>query len=490
MPRDCANQCGGRATGIRHDFCYSIPGINDFEHACHMTRPKSLALVLAAGQGTRMMSARPKVLHEIANRPMVAHVLETARKSGLSEAVVVIAPGMDDVEQAARAVNASTRVFHQTEQLGTAHAVLAAREALQVFSGDVVVLYGDTPLIRPETITAILETLRGGADISVLGFNAKNPTGYGRLITDLSGELISVREENDAIPEERNVTLCNSGVFAFSSEHLLNILDRIGNDNAKGEYYLTDAVEIARADGLKTAIVVCAEEEVMGVNSKAQLAMAEAELQARLRQQALDAGVTLIAPETVFLSSDTTFGSDVVIEPNVVFGPGVSVEDGARIRAFSHLEGARVGKNAVIGPYARLRPGADLGEGVRVGNFVEIKNATLDEGAKANHLAYVGDSHVGAGANLGAGTITCNYDGFNKHRTEIGKGAFIGSNTALVAPVKVGDGAFIGSGSVISRNVPADALVVTRGPLDQRDGWAAKMRARQERTRPPKGNKK
>ena len=455
-----------------------------------MTNSKSLALVLAAGQGTRMRSARAKVLHEIANRSMVSHVLETARKSGLSDAILVIAPGMDDVETAARSVNPEARVFHQKEQLGTAHAVLAARDALEGFSGDVVVLYGDTPLLRPETITAILDTLRGGADISVLGFEAENPTGYGRLITDSSGSLTAVREEKDATSEEKSIRLCNSGVFAFQGQHLPNLLDRIGNDNAKGEYYLTDAVEIACADGLKTAIVVCAEAEVMGVNSKVQLAMAEAELQSRLRAQALDAGVTLIAPDTVFLSSDTTFGSDVVVEQNVIFGPGVTVGDGARIRAFSHLEGACVGKYAIIGPYARLRPGADIGDSVRVGNFVEIKNATLEEGAKANHLAYIGDSHVGAGANLGAGTITCNYDGFSKHRTEIGKGAFVGSNTALVAPVKVGDGAFIGSGSVISRNVPADSLVVTRGPLDQREGWAAKMRIRQERIKAAQGNKK
>lgn len=455
-----------------------------------MSKRSSLALILAAGQGTRMKSARPKVLHKIGNRPMVGHVLEIARKSGISDAAIVVAPGMADVEQAAYAVHAETRVFLQHEQLGTAHAVLAAREAFDDFAGDVVVLYGDSPLIRPETLTAIVDTLRDGADLAVLGFEAANPTGYGRLLTDTDGVLVGVREEKDASPEEKSITLCNSGVFAFKGEQLSGLLDRIGNDNAKGEYYLTDAVEIARGDGLKAAIVVCAEEEVMGVNSKAQLAVAEAELQARLRTAALEAGVTLVAPETVFLSSDTAFGSDVVVEPNVVFGPGVVVEDGARIRAFSHLEGARVGKNAVVGPYARLRPGADLGESVRIGNFVEVKNATLDEGAKANHLTYVGDAQVGAGANLGAGTITCNYDGYNKHKTTIGKGAFIGSNTALVAPVTIGDGVYVGSGSVISRDVPADALVVTRGPLDQRDGWAARMRARQERAKAAAGNKK
>jgi bifunctional UDP-N-acetylglucosamine pyrophosphorylase/glucosamine-1-phosphate N-acetyltransferase len=354
----------------------------------------------------------------------------------------------------------------------------------------VVVLYGDTPLIRPQTVSAILGALGPCADLAVLGFEAQDPAGYGRLITDATGALIAVREDKDATRAERDITLCNSGVFAFRGEILLGLLDRIGNENAKGEYYLTDAVGLAREDGLRTGIVVCAEQEVMGVNSKAQLAVAEAELQARLRARALEDGVTLAAPETVFLSADTEFGRDVFVEHFVVFGPGVVVEDGARIRAFSHLEGAHVGKDAIVGPYARLRPGSDLASGVRIGNFVEVKNATMDEGSKANHLTYIGDTHVGAGANLGAGTITCNYDGFEKHRTEIGKGAFIGSNTALVAPVTVGDGAFVGSGSVISKNVPADALVVTRGPLDQREGWAAKMRARRERAKAKtEGNK-
>ena len=438
-----------------------------------------------------MKSARPKVLHEIANAPMLAHVLETARQSGLHDAAVVVAPGMDDVVSVARSVFPAAAGFIQDRQLGTGHAVLAARDALEGFCGDVVVLYGDTPLIRPQTLAQMLERLKNGAGLVVLGFEAEDPAGYGRLITDASGALLAVREEKDASREERAVTLCNSGVFAFRGENLLGLLDRIGNDNANGEYYLTDAVELACGDGLKTAVVLCAEREVMGVNSKLQLAAAEAELQKRLRARALEEGATLVAPETVFLCRDTKFGRDVVVEPNVVFGPGVSVGDGARIRAFSHLEGADVGAGAVVGPFARLRPGAELGSNVRIGNFVEVKNSTMDEGSKANHLAYVGDTHVGAKANLGAGTITCNYDGFRKHRTEIGKGVFVGSNTALVAPVKIGEGAFIGSGSVISKNVPADALVVTRGPLDQREGWAAKMRARRDRLDSAvKGNKK
>ncbi len=452
-----------------------------------MSKPTSLALVLAAGQGTRMKSDQPKVLHEVAGQPMLVHVMESARESGLSDAALVMAPGMDAVKTIAQDIYPESRTFIQEKQLGTAHAVLAARQVLDGFSGNVIILYGDTPLIRPQTISFILGAIESGADLAVLGFEARNPTGYGRLITDASGALCAVREEKDASTEERGITLCNSGIFAFKGAILLGLLDKIGTDNANNEYYLTDAVELARQDGLKAAIVQCAEEEVMGVNSKVQLAAAEAELQERLRIQMMEDGVTLIAPETVFLSKDTKLGKDVVVEQNVVFGTGVTVEEGARIRAFSYLEGAHVGKGAIVGPYARLRPGADLGSEVRIGNFVEVKNARLEDGAKANHLAYVGDAHVGANANIGAGTITCNYDGFEKHRTEIGQGAFVGSNTALVAPVKIGDGVYIGSGSVISKDVPADALVVTRGPLEQRDGWAAKVRARRARDQ---GNKK
>ncbi len=434
-----------------------------------------------------MKSARPKVLHEVAGQPMLGRVMETALESGLGDIAVVVAPGMDAVRDAARAVHPDTGVYVQEEQLGTGHAVLAARAAFEDFTGDVIILYADTPLLRPETIRRILATLDEGADIAVLGFEAHDPTGYGRLITDAEGTLVAVREEKDATDQERKVRLCNSGVFAFRGENLLGLLERIGNDNAKGEYYLTDAVEIARDDGLKTGVVVCPEEEVMGVNSKVQLAEAEAEVQARLRRAAMEAGVTLIAPETVFLSSDTKIGRDAVIEPNVVFGPGVTVDEGARIRSFTYIEESHVGKDAIVGPFSRLRPGVQLGENVRVGNFVEIKNSTLDKGSKANHLSYVGDAHVGAAANIGAGTITCNYDGFAKHRTEIGPGAFIGSNTALVAPIRIGDGVYVGSGSVLSKDVPADALVLTRSPLDQREGWAARMRARHGRGT---GNKK
>ena len=456
-----------------------------------MSQRDTLAIILAAGQGMRMKSTLPKVLHEIAGAPMLAHVMRTALASGLRGAAVVIAPGMRAVEDMARDILPGVQVFTQDTQLGTAHAVLAAREALQGFCGDVIILYGDTPLIRPQTLNLMRDELNHGVDIVVLGFTAEDPTGYGRLITDKSGSLIAVREEKDASADERAINLCNSGVFAFRGESVLGLLDKIGNDNARNEYYLTDAVELGCGDGLRTVIVTCAESEVMGVNSKLQLAAAEAELQARLRLQAMQDGATLVAPDTVYFSSDTRLGRDVVVEPNVVFGPGVKVEEGARIKAFSYLEGAHVGQGASVGPFARLRPGAKLGSNVRIGNFVEVKNSTFDEGAKANHLSYVGDAHVGAKANLGAGTITCNYDGFAKHRTDIGKGAFVGSNTALIAPVKIGEGAYIASGSVISKDVPADALVVTRAPLDQRDGWAAKMRARRERAASAKpGNKK
>jgi len=433
-----------------------------------------------------MNSAMPKVLHAFAGRSMLAHVMETAKQASFDRVALVVSSGMDAVSGEAGKVEPEVETYIQSEQLGTAHAVLAARKALTSFDGDIVVLYGDTPLLRSLTLLQMRDQLHSGADIVVLGFEAGDPTGYGRLITGKGGKLLAVREEREANSEEKAITFCNSGVFAFKGQIALGILDEIGNENAKGEYYLTDAVEIARRDGLTAVAVSCPEEEVLGVNSRIQLAQAEAIVQDRLRAQAMEGGATLIAPETVFLSEDTRLGRDVVVEQNVVFGAGVTVEEGARIRAFSHLEEAHVGKGAIIGPYARLRPGAQIGDNVRIGNFVEVKNANLADGAKVNHLSYVGDATVGKGANVGAGTITCNYDGYAKHRTDIGAGAFIGSNTALVAPVKIGDGAYVGSGSVISRNVPDNALAVTRGPLDQRENWASRMRQRRERNR---GNK-
>jgi bifunctional UDP-N-acetylglucosamine pyrophosphorylase/glucosamine-1-phosphate N-acetyltransferase len=368
-------------------------------------------------------------------------------------------------------------VFVQAERKGTADAVLTAREALAQHKGDVLVLYADTPLLTTDALRRVMGSLDQGAGIAVLGFEAADPTGYGRLLTDPGAWLMAIREERDASESERRIRLCNSGVMGFRLDDLLGVLGRIGNANAKGEFYLTDTVEIARKGAVRAGVVVCAEEEVLGVNSRDQLAAAEAIFQTRARLSAMREGATLIAPETVWLAYDTKLGRDVIIEPNVFFGPGVSVEDGAEIKANCHIEHSHIGPGARVGPFARLRPGADLGPRVHVGNFVEIKNSTLGEGAKANHLSYVGDGDVGGGANIGAGTIFCNYDGFNKHRTVIGAGAFIGSNSSLVAPVKIGDGAYIGSGSVITKDVAAGALALERSAQEERPGWAAKFRA-------------
>jgi bifunctional UDP-N-acetylglucosamine pyrophosphorylase/glucosamine-1-phosphate N-acetyltransferase len=436
-----------------------------------------LAIVLAAGEGTRMRSARPKVLHTVAGRSLLAHVLAAVRAAGGTMTAVVIGPGADAVAAEARRVLPGADVFVQAERRGTAHAVLAAQNAIARGADDVLIIFGDTPLIRPQTLARMREALTAGAAIAVLGFRPADPTGYGRLVLE-GGELVAIREELDASPAERALDLCNGGLMAFAGPTALAILTRIGNDNRKGEYYLTDAIAIARAMGLKAVVLETEEDDVRGINTRAQLAETEAALQQRLRKAAMEAGVTLVAPETVFLAADTAFGRDVVVEPFVVFGQGVTVEDNAMIRSFSHLDRAHVGKGAVVGPYARLRPGAHLDEEVHIGNFVEIKEARIEAGAKANHLSYIGDATVGAGANVGAGTITCNYDGIAKHRTEIGKGAFIGSNSALVAPVKIGDGAYVGSGSVITQDVPADALAVARGRQTVKEGWALRLRSR------------
>ncbi len=442
-----------------------------------MTRRPLLIVVLAAGQGTRMKSALPKVLHKIAGRSMLSHVLEVAQDLGPESLAVVVGPAMEGVRTQALAQVPQARIFMQGEQKGTADALLAAREALQRHSGDVLVLYADTPLITAATLERLIKRLDAGAQIAVLGFQAADATGYGRLITDKDDWLTAIREEKDATDAERRIKLCNSGVMAFRLDNLLGVLERIGNANAKGEFYLTDAVEIARREGARAAVIACAEDEVMGVNARDQLAVAEALFQRRARLEAMREGATLIAPETVWLSYDTKLGRDVVVEPNVFFGPGVTVEDEAEIKANCHIERAHIGRGARVGPFARLRPGAELGERVHIGNFVEVKNVSIGAGAKANHLAYLGDGEVGAGANIGAGTIFCNYDGFQKHRTEIGAGVFVGSNTSLVAPVKIGEGAYIGSGSVITKNVPADALALERSAQEERPGWAAKFRA-------------
>jgi bifunctional UDP-N-acetylglucosamine pyrophosphorylase/glucosamine-1-phosphate N-acetyltransferase len=441
-----------------------------------MTAQPWLSIILAAGLGTRMKSSTPKVLHSIAGRPMLAHVAATAQAAGASRLAVVIGPEMDEARTALAEAAAGAEFFIQTERLGTAHAVLAAREALASWDHDVLVLYGDSPLFRPETVLQLRQALTDGAAVAVLGFEAADPTGYGRLLLDQDGGLAAIREEKDASETERAITLSNSGVMAFRAGRALPLLERIGNANAKGEYYLPDAVALARADGLRVAVVVCPEAEVAGVNDRVQLAQAETTMQHRLREAAMRNGATLIAPETVFFSHDTVLGRDVVVEPNVFFGPRVTIEDDVHILANCHIAETVIRKGVTIGPFARLRGGSELGEGVKIGNFVELKKAQMGAGAKANHLAYLGDASVGEQANIGAGTITCNYDGFAKHRTEIGKGAFIGSNSALVAPVKIGDGAFVGSGSVITRNVEPGALAVERAEQRQVPGWAARNR--------------
>jgi bifunctional UDP-N-acetylglucosamine pyrophosphorylase/glucosamine-1-phosphate N-acetyltransferase len=431
--------------------------------------------VLAAGEGTRMRSARPKVLHAVAGRSLLAHVLAAVAESGVTATAVVIGPGQDEVAAAAKLIVPNAVIFVQQERRGTAHAVLAAKSPIERGADDILIVYGDTPLIRAHTLSRLRAPLANDAEVAVLGFRAADPAGYGRLIME-GTDLIAIREEAEASAGERAIALCNGGIMALAGSSALAILERIGNHNRKNEFYLTDAVEIARGMALRAVAVEVEEDDVRGINTKAQLAEAEAVEQQRLRKAALDSGVTLIAPETVYLSADTKFGKDVIVEPYVVFGEKVTVEDGAVIRSFSHLAGAHVGKGASVGPFARLRPGTQLGEGSRIGNFVEVKEAVIEAGAKANHLSYIGDSFVGANANVGAGTITCNYDGSEKHRTEIGKDAFIGSNSALVAPVKIGEGAYIGTGSVITDDVPADALALARGRQTIKEGWASRLR--------------
>lgn len=441
-----------------------------------MTERTCLAVVLAAGEGTRMRSSLPKVLHPIGNESLLAHVLRAVAEAGASDCVVVVGPDHDAVaKEAARAIP-KAGIARQMQRLGTAHAVLAARVALERGFDDILVVFADTPLVRPETLRRLRAAIADGATVAVAGFTPADPTGYGRLIVD-NGKLTAIREHNDASDAERAIRLCNGGLMAIDGRQALMLLDRIGNANAKKEFYLTDAVALANDARLRAVAVEVEEDDVRGVNTKAQLAETEAVLQRRLRQAALDAGVTMIAPETVYLSADTKLASDVTIEPYVFFGPGVTVETGALIHSFSHLTGAHIGEGAEVGPFARLRPGARMGKGSKLGNFVEMKAAVLGDGAKANHLSYIGDGQVGERANIGAGTIFCNYDGASKHRTEVGKGAFIGSNSSLVAPVTIGDGAYIGSGSVITENVPADSLALGRVRQVVKEGWASRLRS-------------
>jgi bifunctional UDP-N-acetylglucosamine pyrophosphorylase/glucosamine-1-phosphate N-acetyltransferase len=431
-------------------------------------------IVLAAGKGTRMRSTLPKVLHRVAGLSLLGHVLTAARAVRPSRVVVVVGPDMETVGAEARSIFPDAKTVIQVERLGTAHAVSMAKAALDGFQGTVLVLYGDVPLIAGTTLEEMVS--QASERPSVLGFEAADPRGYGRLIQDRSGHVVRICEELDATAEERAIVLCNSGVVAIAAELLWRLLPGIGNANVKKEYYLTDLVELAASAGQAFRLVKGSEGEVAGVNDRVQLAQIEALVQASYRHKHMLAGVTLIAPETVFFSADTEIGPDVTIEPHVVFGPGVRIASGARILGFSHVEGANIGPAARVGPFARLRPGTNIAAEAHVGNFVEIKNSAIGIGAKANHLSYLGDANVGARSNIGAGTITCNYDGFDKHRTEIGGDVFVGSNTALVAPVRLGDGASVAAGTVVTQDVPANALAISRPEMDLRPGWAARFR--------------
>ena len=430
-------------------------------------------VILAAGQGTRMNSDLPKVLHPLGGAPLVVHALKSGAALAPERAVVVTGRGGEAVAKAARGWDPDILISEQAEQLGTAHAVAQAKAALDGFSGDIVVLYGDTPFISGERLE-VLAAARAAHDVVVLGFEAADPGRYGRLVTK-GDRLERIVEFKDVSEAERAITLCNSGVLTADAATLFSLIDAVGNANASGEYYLTDVVGLARDRGLSAGVVVCDEAETLGINTRSELMAAEARLQARMRAEALEDGVTLIAPETVHFSHDTVIGRDAVIEPNVVFAPGVTIESGARIRSFSHLEGCHVSRGAIVGPFARLRPGAELAEEVNVGNFVEIKNAQIAEGAKVNHLSYIGDADVGEKTNIGAGTITCNYDGVFKHRTTIGRDVFVGSNTMLVAPVKLGDRSMTASGAVITTDVPDGAMAVARAPQVNKPGLAVRL---------------
>ncbi|MAN76937.1 bifunctional UDP-N-acetylglucosamine diphosphorylase/glucosamine-1-phosphate N-acetyltransferase GlmU [Pelagibacterium flavum] len=436
-----------------------------------------MAIVLAAGEGTRMKSAHPKVLHKVGGRPIAGHVLAAAREAGASTIAMITGPGHDAVRKAMAGIDPDVAFFEQTERKGTAHAASMARPVFAEAKGYVAVVYGDHPLLRGADFSRVTERLDAGLDAAILGFEPKDPTGYGRFITD-GEKLLAIREHKDASESERAIGLCNACILAFRAEVFTALIDKVGSDNAQGEYYLTDLVELANAAGHKVGYAVAPEDNVMGVNDRAQLARAEAVFQQLRREDFMAAGVTLHDPASVYFSFDTKIAPDVEIEPNVVFGPGVEIERGAVIHAFSHIEGAHIGAGANVGPFARLRPGANLGEGAKVGNFVEVKNAGIGQGAKVSHLTYIGDADIGAGANIGAGTVTCNYDGYNKARTIIGEHAFIGSNSALVAPVEIGDGAYVASGSVITEPVPADALGIGRSRQINKPGYGKALNAR------------
>jgi bifunctional UDP-N-acetylglucosamine pyrophosphorylase / glucosamine-1-phosphate N-acetyltransferase len=434
-------------------------------------------VVLAAGMGTRMKSELPKVLHKAAGRSLLGHVLSAGAALNPQRLVIITGPDSDAVAIEAQAFVPGCQVVIQKERKGTAHAVSMAKDALTGFEGSVLILYGDVPLMTTATLLSVQSAVDANHDAAVLGFEAADPSGYGRILRTSTGEVRGIREHLDATAEERKITLCNSGIICANAEVFWTLLPSIRNNNAKAEFYLTDFIEICASGGKSIALAVCPESEVAGVNDRVQLAEVEAVFQARYRRDAMVNGATLIDPSTTYFSADTQIGRDVVIEPNVFFGPGVQVSDNVKIAANSHIEGAKIGAGARVGPFARLRPGAELGPSSHVGNFVEIKKSVVGEGAKINHLTYIGDASVGPKSNIGAGTITCNYDGYDKHRTEIGASVFVGSNTALVAPLKIGDGVNIAAGSVITRDVPKDALAIARGEQDNKEGWASRYRA-------------
>lgn len=441
-----------------------------------MEDAKTAAVILAAGHGTRMRSALPKVMHEIGGRAMIAHVIAAANALSPDRQVVVIGDHAPTIGDFAQSIDQTIHVAVQSPPQGTAHAVMQAMPHLEGFEGAVLVLYADTPLVTEQTLQRLVNEIANGTAVAVLGFTPDEPGGYGRLKCDPDGALAAIVEAKDATAEELKISLCNSGVMAIDSEFLKARLSDIDSNNAKGEYYLTDIVALARTDKKQCMVIEADKDEVLGVNSRIELAEAEQVFQNRMRRTAMENGATLLDPESVYFSHDTKLGKDVMVGQHVVFGPDVTIADNATIKPYSHLEDATVGPGAVIGPYARLRPGADIGEGAKIGNFVEVKKAVIAKGAKVNHLSYIGDAEIGANANIGAGTITCNYDGYGKHKTTIGERAFIGSNSSLVAPVKIGDGAYVGSGSVITKDVDKDDLAVARGRQAAIKGWAARFR--------------
>ena len=442
-----------------------------------MSQRSCLSVILAAGEGTRMKSVMPKVLHAIAGLPMVAHVVKAAEGAGATGVALVIGHGADEMRKAAQKFAPKAETFVQDRRLGTAHAVLAAREAISKGYDDILVMFGDTPLIDAQALATARQKLAEGAAVAVIGFRPPSPAGYGRLI-EKGGRLVAIREEKDCSEDEKKIGFCNAGMMAVAGKHALRLLDKVGNNNAKGEFYLTDIVEIAGAEGFDVVATEASFENALGINNRAELAEAEAIWQARRRREAMLSGVALIAPETVYFSHDTEIGADTIVEPNVWFGPGVKISTGATIHAFSHMTGATIAENCEVGPFARLRPGTDLRKKAKVGNFCEVKQSTVEEGAKVNHLTYIGDARVGSGANIGAGTITCNYDGYSKFFTDIGEGAFIGSNSSLVAPVTIGKGGYIASGSVITESVPDDALAFGRARQKTIPGKGKELRER------------